>query len=172
VNAVVVQHPRRMVRLTRHVGLGKFRPEAGRFDQIDGCQVVGMAVDPIWRQQKPRLQLAKHAGQQSSGVERGFHAAVLQTQVSTPGPLPGFSWRRQSRGRESRECQRVLVRRRSSPARPRDIRRLCTAKWPRRRPNSASSGCGATTNTSSGVGSCIMESIQPKAIEVRIRAQQ
>ena len=120
VHAVVVQNPRGMMRLARHVGLGQLGPEAGRLDQFDRRHVVGMGIDPVGGKQQPRPQLAKHAGQRAPGFERGLQAAVRQAQVVAPVEPEDLGGGGRFLPREFRGCRTASARRWSGRARRRE----------------------------------------------------
>ena len=60
-DAVIIEDPLRIIRLARHVGLGEFRPEAGRLDQLRRRHVIGMGIDPVGRRRSTAAVQAKDA---------------------------------------------------------------------------------------------------------------
>ena len=116
-DAVIVINPRRMMRLSRHVGVGEFRPESGVLNQLGGGDMVRMRIDPVRCQQPGGTHLA---------------AARMPTDVALPTWLadcdwviPSYranrvavsSWLLRSLARALRDCRAASARHWSSPAR-------------------------------------------------------
>src|SRR5262249_38516020 len=73
-----------MMRFAGHVGLCELRPEASGVDELGRGDVIGMGVDPIWREQPPRPLLSEHGGQLRAVFNRGLKRSIWQAKIFAP----------------------------------------------------------------------------------------